>query len=83
MPYNKFWNGRVRTREYLLSLISQTESWIDGRPKHNPFSNECCPDFSCCVPDMLRPEVERLEQGQLEILQMREELARDGGQGND
>jgi hypothetical protein len=74
VPYNKFWNGRVRTREYLLSLISQTEGWIEGTPKHNQFSNECCPDFSCCVPDMLKPEAYRLEEGQLDILQMREEL---------
>lgn len=62
------------TQGYLLSLISQTESWIEGKPKHNNFSNECCLDFSCCVPDMLSGEDKRLAIGTLEILQYREEL---------
>lgn len=78
-PYNKFWQGDIRTADYLRSLISQTESWIEGTPKHNPFSNECCIDFSCCVPDMLSPEIERMEIGGLEILALREELMLAGG----
>lgn len=76
MAHNKFWNGNVRTPDYLRSLITQTESWIDGKPKHNPFSDECCPDFSCCVPDMMMPDAKRLELGTLDILAMREELGR-------
>ena len=44
----------------------QLLEWVDGRPWHNPWApgaaqafpgdtreGECCPDFSCCRPDML------------------------------
>jgi len=42
----------------------QLREWAEGRPWHNPWSpngscgkerhdGECCPDFSCCVPDMI------------------------------
>ena len=48
----------------------QLVEWVAGRPWHNPLSplgpehegpggGECCPDFSCCAPNMLWPKVAR------------------------
>lgn len=41
----------------------QLAEWVAGRPWHNPLSpnpemegGECCPDFSCCQPELLAPE---------------------------
>lgn len=43
----------------------QLSEWVQGRPWHNPFDHdstrhdgdksrgECCPDFSCCEPNMM------------------------------
>jgi len=50
----------------------QLSEWVAGRPWHNPFTpdgkyglrpqdGECCPDFSCCDPELLSPEHERKE----------------------
>jgi hypothetical protein len=34
--------------------------WAMGRPTHNKIDGECCPDFSCCEPDMFtKDETER------------------------
>lgn len=38
---------------YEESLKYQTDEWVAGRPWHNTVSDECCPDFSCCRPDMM------------------------------
>jgi hypothetical protein len=68
----KFWqaDGR-RTKEYTDSLILQLERWREGWSWHNTFSDECCPDFSCCRPDMLTPEAERRERANREIAALR------------
>lgn len=34
--------------QYRKSLDQQVQSWLAGVPLHNAFSDECCPDFSCC-----------------------------------
>lgn len=26
--------------------------WAEGKPYHEPINDECCPDFSCCCPDL-------------------------------
>ena len=44
---------------YKASLKLQLEQWVVGKPEHNHFSDECCPDFSCCQPDALWPEEKR------------------------
>lgn len=42
----------------------QLREWAEGRPWHNPWApdgsfgegrgdGECCPDFSCCRPDLI------------------------------
>jgi hypothetical protein len=38
--------------------------WVNGKSTHCRFGYgkedyECCPDFSCCHPDLLRPREER------------------------
>lgn len=39
----------------------QLQRWVDGDPVHNDNhpagieGGECCPDFSCCKPDLLAP----------------------------
>lgn len=38
----------------------QMVKWAMGEPYHNRIDDECCPDFSCCRPDMFtKDEVER------------------------
>lgn len=44
---------------YRESVMKQLESWVAGKPIHNEYADECCPDFSCCVPDNLWPEETR------------------------
>jgi hypothetical protein len=34
----------------------QTLRWAMGDPYHNSVDNECCPDFSCCHPDMFEKD---------------------------
>ena len=43
--------------KYRLRVIEQTEAWVAGQPRHNTIDDECCPDFSCCCPDLF--EVDR------------------------
>jgi hypothetical protein len=51
---------------YETATQHQLREWAEGRPWHNPWSpgattpfygdtreGECCPDFSCCRPDMI------------------------------
>lgn len=38
---------------------AQLLSWAMGNPYHEPVNDECCPDFSCCVPDLLTEETQR------------------------
>lgn len=33
----------------------QTLLWKCGIPWHNPFTNECTPDFDCCMGKVKRP----------------------------
>jgi hypothetical protein len=34
---------------YRLTVLVQGTLWMLGVPWHNPLSNECTPDFNCCV----------------------------------
>ena len=45
--------------KYRESSQAQLDSWVAGNPVHNNFANECCPDFSCCRPELLWPENKR------------------------
>lgn len=37
---------------YQRRVLAQTERWVEGDIRHNVVDDECCPDFSCCVPEM-------------------------------
>ena len=39
----------------------QLALWVDGQPVHNKTKDECTPDFSCCEPELLWPELKRRE----------------------
>lgn len=31
----------------------QVDLWVDGESVHNNARDECCPDFSCCIPEIV------------------------------
>jgi hypothetical protein len=31
----------------------QLQRWVDGESVHSSLTGECCPDFSCCRPELL------------------------------
>lgn len=35
-----------------MEIKDQLSEWVKGNPIHNTERNECCPDFSCCKPDL-------------------------------
>ena len=60
-------------RNYDEAQRHQLQEWLAGRPWHNPWApgaaqafpddrakGECCPDFSCCRPDMIWAEDRRI-----------------------
>lgn len=38
-----------------MTSDEQLQLWLQGKPVHNHDPNECCPDFSCCQPQLLAP----------------------------
>ncbi len=38
-----------------MKIQDQLDSWVAGKPIHNNERDECCPDFSCCQPELLAP----------------------------
>lgn len=52
--------------DVVATLDEQLRRWVAGEPTHVAArppvkGTECCPDFSCCVPELLRPAEERAE----------------------
>ena len=37
----------------------QLEKWVAGISEHNQKVDQCCPDFSCCKPELLWPKEQR------------------------
>ena len=37
----------------------QALQWALGHPFHNNIDNECCPDFSCCTPDIFEQDASK------------------------
>lgn len=35
-----------------MTVKEQLELWVAGKSVHNPTRDECCPDFSCCQPEL-------------------------------
>jgi len=49
--------------EYRERARIQCLHWAMGKSYHNDIDNECCPDFSCCYPDLFeRNEAKRWKQ---------------------
>lgn len=46
----------LHNEEYVATCAGQLEAWVDARSVHNHRFNECCPDFSCCRPELLASE---------------------------
>lgn len=44
-----------------MTTDEQLDMWVNGQSVHNPTTNECCPDFSCCVPGLAEPMEKRRE----------------------
>lgn len=42
-----------------MTCNEQLVAWVRGRSLHNEDRDECCPDFSCCRPELLAPLGER------------------------
>lgn len=42
-----------------MTVDEQLALWRRGVNTHNPERDECCPDFSCCQPELARPLAER------------------------
>lgn len=42
--------------DYKERVNRQTLSWAMGRPYHDKITDECCPDFSCCIPDLFNED---------------------------
>lgn len=46
----------------IMDPDEQLRLWVEGESIHNgpdSIEGECCPDFSCCNPEMLLPRPER------------------------
>ena len=38
-----------------MTREEQLDLWVQGQSVHNAERDECCPDFSCCRPELLQP----------------------------
>lgn len=44
---------------YQQRALDQCGAWADGRSYHEKENGECCPDFSCCVPDLFEKDQQK------------------------
>jgi hypothetical protein len=42
-------------------ILYQLSQWASGISVHNDIDNMCCPDFSCCNPEIVTPLEKRME----------------------
>ena len=47
------------SKAYRARVLRQTRMWAMGWPSHNNVDDECCPDFSCCNPDLFEPDAKK------------------------
>ena len=45
--------------DYAERVRKQTFAWAMGLPYHDEVTDECCPDFSCCHPELLETDHEK------------------------
>ena len=48
---------------YQERVLTQIENWVNGISRHNYIDDECCPDFSCCEPDLFEQDREKRVAG--------------------
>lgn len=46
----------ITGKSYRERVDKQLSEWLNGNSLHNHKDNECCPDFSCCKPELLAGE---------------------------
>ena len=39
-----------------MTVDEQLKFWLSGKSIHNQDRDECCPDFSCCRPELQAPK---------------------------
>lgn len=44
-----------------MEIDYQLQEWVNGRCHHNKERDECCPDFSCCQPELLADQDVRIQ----------------------
>lgn len=53
-------NERLRAKRlYRMRAKNQALAWANGRSYHEPINDECCPDFSCCHPDLFEKDASK------------------------
>ncbi len=68
-----------RSTRYQERVRAQTLKWAMGQPYHNRIDDECCPDFSCCQPDLFeRDDGKRWEVYRRERAALGESAAKEG-----
>ena len=43
-----------------MTYTEQLDAWVAGNSIHKQDTNECCPDFSCCQPELGIPIEQRI-----------------------
>jgi len=43
-----------------MTSDEQLDEWVKGNSIHNETTGECCPDFSCCSPELAIPIEQRI-----------------------
>lgn len=46
----------IKGKNYRERCNYQLKQWVDGNSIHNKIDDECCPDFSCCIPQLKQPK---------------------------
>ena len=44
-----------------MKPTEQVNLWVKGHSMHNPVTEDCCPDFSCCIPSIETPLETKLQ----------------------
>ena len=59
----------IKGKTYSERSLSQVFLWANGRPYHNHVDGECCPDFSCCHPELFTQNTEKRQSSYLRALE--------------
>lgn len=53
---------------YKTRTILYTMMWVNGHPHHNRIDGECCPDFSCCEPELFTSDPDERQKMFLNLI---------------